>query len=504
MKNLFKKISAILIAAVMVLAMASTAFADGENGLSAEIIINNAEHATFSYLQVIKPNSQKETGWDFASTDIAMKYKTAFNLPDEQTIIKKMLVLQNADSKYASEVSAATTQEIENALEAVLAVAADPDDTTITWDAAGVTAPITVHEAGVYAIKGTETDYAYSAMGASISFNENYDMDGKPIALNNATINAKKTPTTITKVSTDEDKVVEIGRDVTYTVTGTVPYLPSTQNRYYRMKDTITGAVYKVETAEGANKGKLAVTVTVGTNNPETLYVKVENNSFVLDLDKYVPLANTYANQQITLTYEATVTDVKVNNTIKAGDGSDWNKPQYGSDDEELFTGKIVMTKYDEKGKEGGKTLSDAGFKVYKEVTDENNNKVKHFAKFDGNMKFAGWTTDEAEATEITTGTNGTVTINGLDLGTYKFKEVTAPNGYSLNTADEAGKLELKAGETTATAIVEGTAAMSDTKLGSLPSTGGMGTYLFTIIGVVVMAGAAGAFFISRRKGSEE
>ena len=62
MKKLFKKISAILIAAVMVLARASTAFADGENGLSAEIIINNAEHATFSYLQVIKPNSQKETG----------------------------------------------------------------------------------------------------------------------------------------------------------------------------------------------------------------------------------------------------------------------------------------------------------------------------------------------------------------------------------------------------------------------------------------------------------
>ena len=48
------------------------------------------------------------------------------------------------------------------------------------------------------------------------------------------------------------------------------------------------------------------------------------------------------------------------------------------------------------------------------------------------------------------------------------------------------------------------TVNVSDTKLGQLPHTGGMGTYLFTIIGVVVMAGAAGAFFISRRKGSEE
>ena len=43
-----------------------------------------------------------------------------------------------------------------------------------------------------------------------------------------------------------------------------------------------------------------------------------------------------------------------------------------------------------------------------------------------------------------------------------------------------------------------------NTKISELPSTGGMGTYLFTIIGVVVMAGAAGAFFMSRRRGSEE
>lgn len=53
-------------------------------------------------------------------------------------------------------------------------------------------------------------------------------------------------------------------------------------------------------------------------------------------------------------------------------------------------------------------------------------------------------------------------------------------------------------------AKVEVLTMVKNTKLGTLPSTGGMGTYLFTIIGVVVMAGAAGAFFISRRKGSEE
>ena len=39
MKNLFKKIGALLVAAIMVLAMASTAFADGP---TATITVNNA------------------------------------------------------------------------------------------------------------------------------------------------------------------------------------------------------------------------------------------------------------------------------------------------------------------------------------------------------------------------------------------------------------------------------------------------------------------------------
>ena len=42
-----------------------------------------------------------------------------------------------------------------------------------------------------------------------------------------------------------------------------------------------------------------------------------------------------------------------------------------------------------------------------------------------------------------------------------------------------------------------------NTTLSQLPSTGGMGTYLFTIVGVVLMACAAGAFFMSRKKTQE-
>ena len=57
MKNLFKKIGALLVAAIMVLAMASTAFADGP---TATITVNNADNATLTYAQVIKADQTTE------------------------------------------------------------------------------------------------------------------------------------------------------------------------------------------------------------------------------------------------------------------------------------------------------------------------------------------------------------------------------------------------------------------------------------------------------------
>lgn len=490
MKNLFKKIGALLVAAVMVLSMCTAVFAEGP---TAEIRIKNAgTNATFDYLQVIVPDTQKETGWAFATPAIAEKYKTAFNEQDDQTIIKKMIVLESANTKYKG-IEPATTGQIENALEAVLG-----DNIIMNAATKAATAPITVTSAGVYAIKGTEEGYAYSAMAAYIAFTDYNTATGVPSKLNGKEIEAKKTPTTIEKTSDDDNNVVEIGRQVTYTVTGTVPYLPSTQGRFYKIKDTISGASYNVET-EGEHQGKLKVTVNLG-NDVYEKYVMVTGNSFELDLSEFVA-TNVNANKTITITYGATVTDTYVGNTVVAGDGQNWDDPKYGSKTEELFTGRISITKTGE----SKEVLEGAGFKVYKEET-KNNETVKKYAKFDNN-KLAGWTTNEAEATEITTGVDGTVTISGLDLGTYKFKEVTAPSGYSINTNDASGTIALTTDKEKAESAddIEATnATMSDTKLNSLPSTGGMGTYLFTIIGVVVMAGAAGAFFISRRKGSEE
>lgn len=140
--------------------------------------------------------------------------------------------------------------------------------------------------------------------------------------------------------------------------------------------------------------------------------------------------------------------------------------------------------------------LANAEFEVYKDgaVTP-----LEFKLQENGNYRYAP--NAEGTTTTVITNTEGKVVVEGLNVGSYHFKETKAPTGYSINTDGKTIDLTQTG---VATEIIKNSDTLNDTKLNALPSTGGMGTYLFTIIGVVVMAGAAGAFFISRRKGSEE
>ena len=90
------------------------------------------------------------------------------------------------------------------------------------------------------------------------------------------------------------------------------------------------------------------------------------------------------------------------------------------------------------------------------------------------------------------------IDVEGLDAGSYHFEETKAPKGYSINT--DGKTLTLTVNGDVATAKLYNKGSLNDTKLSALPSTGGMGTYLFTVVGVVLMACAAGAFMVSRKK----
>ena len=88
--------------------------------------------------------------------------------------------------------------------------------------------------------------------------------------------------------------------------------------------------------------------------------------------------------------------------------------------------------------------------------------------------------------------------VKGLDVGTYYFDEIIAPDGYSINTNDS--QVNVSKTEPEGKVVVYGSTEMTDTKLSSLPSTGGIGTTIFTIGGCAIMIVAAGLYFATRKK----
>lgn len=120
-------------------------------------------------------------------------------------------------------------------------------------------------------------------------------------------------------------------------------------------------------------------------------------------------------------------------------------------------------------------------------------------------------------------GHRGDITIFGLSEGTYKLKETKAPDGYILPDStfdiiieDNIGNLGY-VGTLNVTGTHTGTGKIVNTngiaeniltvwaeitnKPGSaLPETGGMGTTLFTVLGIILMAGAVSYVFMKRRR----
>lgn len=179
-----------------------------------------------------------------------------------------------------------------------------------------------------------------------------------------------------------------------------------------------------------------------------------------------------------------------------------------------------AKVQYDENGQAtvvDGKALSGAEFKLCIRK-DESGTLGAEFKDASGSARF-------------TTDINGRLEINGLDSDVvYWLVEVTPPTGYTLvdtpisieivDTYDENGILtgyKVKIGgqevanytytdnETTDGTIEfetnRGTPyAFKNTKVGELPSTGGIGTTIFTTSGCILMILAAAIFFAGRRK----
>ena len=454
----FKKIFAVLLTLAMVLGMSMTSFAATNNG---EINVTGLkkESTKVSIYNVVKLDSN-DNAWEIANW--------AKNVTG---------AIDSTSDPY--KINAA---ELEKALKAS-SIKADKTETVTDG-----TANFDTLEAGVYLVIA-ETQEAGSMTTYNPMLAVTYTYDESNIMVSGtANVVAKSANIQVDKTADTDDTYVAVGMDASFTINTTFPSFHdingANTSGKYKITDTPTGLSIKADTIKVSVGGVELEEGYTASVNTTTGIMTIEFN------EDYIGTDNAHAGAEVKITYDATVTEATgIKNTANAY----VNETSVGDDEEKVYTGTIEMTKTNEDGSAG---LSGAEFIVYTE-----RNSVKQYAVITDGV-VTGWTEREAEASHITTGDDGKVSVSGLDADEiYKFKEVVAPDGYSINTTDSTA--EWKAVTGTEPTDREGTASMTDTKLSSLPSTGGIGTTIFTIGGCAIMIIAAALFFASRRKAAK-
>lgn len=290
----------------------------------------------------------------------------------------------------------------------------------------------------------------------------------------------------------------EVGHEVDFTITTTIPTgLDSYTNYTFNIVDTMSeGLTYKGDFLVHTVGAKTSL------QKDEDYTLTIEGQTITVTLKSKYVLAN--PGQKIEITYVATVNDKSLtkdreNNSVHivySNNPADSNSTVTTVDKVVyVYNFDIVIDKVD--GADN-KKLEGAQFALYKETGyvdlyyqwyDENHENPNTF----------GWST-EADRTIVKTDKNGVASFKGLVPGTYYLQEIKAPDGY--NTLDKPVKVEITAtydenGNITTNATqneqkhYQVTSTITNNKGTVLPSTGGIGTTIFYVVGGLLMVGAA-------------
>lgn len=403
--------------------------------------------------------------------------------------------------------------------------------------ATGESAPVTVTSTsgaatgpgvdGKYQASFTGLDFGYYVMSPDVK-GTNVERDAmlvNVIKTSEDTINLKSVFPTVDKtVSTDLDKVnAEIGKELTFKLTADVPDVSEYTAYQFTFKDTLSkgltfgkftkvtidGKQLSADTDYKAEAGKpdegtkaTSISVKFGTRSGAICDAK---NLFTGKAGKKIVVEYTaYINA------DAIVGDPILNSaTVDYSTSPDGTQTGTSNPDvTHQYTFGFQLKKTDDEGA----LLAGAEF----ELRSEKQGAAIKLVKGEDGTYHPKTAADADFVEKVTTDDTGIIKFKGLAAGTYYLVETKAPEGYNklakpieITIADTTTGVNTPSWTVTMTGGGTGTGTegtypeiqVQNNKGALLPETGGMGTVIFTVAGIAIIAGGI-AWKRSRRAGN--